>query len=68
LANGEVDKMDEQLGITSLHGKVREIDFTGLKIKLVPLFHPAAIIYNQKLKPLWEKDMQIVKKEVFKEN
>ncbi|VVB80510.1 Uracil DNA glycosylase superfamily protein [uncultured archaeon] len=64
LANGEVDEMDSQPGITSLHGKVRIMEFEGLKIKLIPLFHPAAIIYNQKLKSLWEADMQIVKKEI----
>jgi len=28
------------------------------------LFHPAAIIYNQSLKSEWEKDMEIVKKEI----
>jgi uracil-DNA glycosylase len=64
LSNGDVDKMDKQPGITSLHGKLKEMEFQGLKIKLIPLFHPAAIIYNQKLKPLWEEDMQIVKKEI----
>ncbi len=64
LANGNVDEMDKQPGITSLHGKVKEMDFFGLKIKLIPLFHPAAIIYNQKLKPLWEEDIEIVKKEI----
>ncbi len=64
LANGVVEEMDKQPGITSLHGKVREMVFEGLKIKLIPLFHPAAIIYNQKLKPLWEADMEIVKKEI----
>jgi uracil-DNA glycosylase len=65
LANGDVDKMKEQEGITSIHGDVRRLDFLGLKIKLIPLFHPAAIIYNRKLKPLWEKDMEIVKKVVW---
>lgn len=64
LANGVVEKMDEQQGITSLHGKARDMDFMGLKIKLIPLFHPAAIIYNQKLLPLWNADMEIVKKEI----
>lgn len=68
LANGNVDEMDDQLGITLLHGKVREMDFFGLKIKLIPLFHPAAIIYNQKLKPLWEADMEIVKNEIAKKS
>jgi len=64
LANGEVDKMDEQPGITSIHGKVREMDFLGLKIRLIPLFHPAAIIYNRKLIEHWNADMEIVKKEI----
>ncbi len=64
LANGEVDLMDKQSGITNVHGKTRELDFQGVKFKLIPLFHPAAIIYNQKLLPLWEEDMQIVKEAI----
>jgi len=64
LSNGEVDKMDKQPGITSIHGKVRMMDFLGMKIKLIPLFHPAAIIYNRKLIEHWNKDMEIVKKEI----
>jgi uracil-DNA glycosylase len=40
------------------------IDFYGLKIKLIPLFHPAAIIYNRNLIEMWEKDMEIVKNEI----
>ena len=63
LANGSVDEMKNQPGITQLHGKVKNIEFRGRKIKLIPLFHPAAIIYNQKLLPLWEEDMKIVKGE-----
>mgnify|MGYP001610873748 CR=1 FL=1 len=66
LAGGDVDKMDKQEGITKVHGKVREIDFEGLKIKLIPLFHPAAIIYNRGLLKAWEDDMKIVKKETGK--
>jgi len=64
LANGEADKMDEHPGITQVHGKVRIMDFQGLKVKLIPLFHPAAIIYNRALISEWEKDMEIVKKEI----
>ena len=65
LAGGNVDMMDSQPGITLVHGKVREISFEGMNIKLIPLFHPAAIIYKRELLPLWEKDMEIVKKEIF---
>lgn len=63
LADGDIDKMNSMLGITQVHGKVQIIDFHGLKIRLIPLFHPAAIIYNRKLIDLWEKDMEIVKSE-----
>lgn len=64
LSNGEVDNMDKIEGITQLHGKVKLIEMDGMKIKLIPLFHPAAIIYNRKLINLWEEDMGIVKKEI----
>src|SRR3989344_328094 len=53
LANGVVENMDEQPGITTIHGKVKEMDFLGMKIRLIPLFHPAAIIYNRKLIEHW---------------
>jgi len=64
LAEGDVDLMNKQPGITSVHGKVRLIKMHGVEFKLIPLFHPAAIIYNQSIAPLWEKDMKIVKREV----
>ena len=64
MAGCDVSKMKEQPGITSVHGKIQKIKIDDLEIKLIPLFHPAAIIYNRtKLTPLWEEDMQIVKKE-----
>ena len=64
LAGTNVDLMDKQPGITSVHGKVRMINLNGFSVKLIPLFHPAAIIYNRALLPLWEKDMEIVKSEL----
>jgi DNA polymerase len=64
LAGCNVENMDEQLGITKVHGKVKIIEIDGMKIKLIPLFHPAAIIYKRSLIEDWEKDMEIVKKEI----
>jgi len=65
LARGNIDKMGSQQGITLVHGKVREVEMNGLRFRLVPLFHPAAIIYNrEKLTPLWEADMEVVKREI----
>jgi len=63
LSGGDVDLMKKMPGITSVHGEIKDIEMDGLKFKLIPLFHPAAIIYNRtKLTPLWEEDMEIVKK------
>lgn len=64
LSNCNPEKMKDQQGITSVHGKVRYINLSGMKIKLIPLFHPAAIIYNRSLLGQWEADMEIVKKEI----
>jgi len=58
-------KVDEMPGITQVHGRRKLMEFHGLKIKLIPLFHPAAIIYNRKLIDSWEKDMEIVKSEIL---
>jgi len=67
LALGDVDKMNDMPGITQVHGKVQEIEISSLKIRLIPLFHPAAIIYNRtKLTPLWEADIEVVKRELGK--
>ena len=63
-ADGKIEEMDKIPGITQIHGKIKLMDFHGFKIKLIPLFHPAAIIYNRKLIDLWEEDMEIVKKEI----
>lgn len=63
LSGGDIENMEKQPGITQVHGKIKDIEINGVKVKLIPLFHPAAIIYNRNLLPLWEKDMEIVKKE-----
>jgi len=68
LAKTNVEEMKNQPGITQVHGKVQQIEINELKIKLIPLFHPAAIIYNQSLKTEWEKDMEIVKNEISRSN
>ena len=62
LSLGDVDLMKGQPGISSVHGQVRDCCIDGVSFKLIPLFHPAAIIYNRiKLTPLWEGDMEKVK-------
>ncbi len=64
LSNCNVDDMSNQEGITKVHGKIKIIKLNGKEIKLIPLFHPAAIIYNRSLISEWEKDISIVKSEL----
>jgi len=63
-AKGNIDEMNSMPGITQVHGKIKTIEFNGLTIKLIPLFHPAAMIYNRNLTEFWEKDMEVVKLEI----
>jgi len=66
LAKGDVDLMKKMSGITSVHGKVQDISMNGVSFRLIPLFHPAALIYNRSLIDSWDEDMEIVKKEIRK--
>jgi len=52
---GELDS------IGTLHGKVFETKLGETKIKVVPLYHPAAAIYNQHLLDTLKKDFEILK-------
>jgi uracil-DNA glycosylase len=47
--------------ISVLHGKVFETEVNGEKVKVVPLYHPAAAIYNQELMKVLENDFQVLK-------
>lgn len=62
LAKTHIEEMKNQPRITTVHGKIQNIEIDGIKIKLIPLFHPAAIIYRRHLEPQWLEDMKIVKK------
>ena len=47
--------------ISVLHGKVFETEIAGEKVKILPLYHPAAAIYNQELLKTLEYDFQVLK-------
>lgn len=47
--------------ISSLHGKVFDTKLNETKIKVVPLYHPAAAIYNQHLLGTLKEDFKILK-------
>jgi uracil-DNA glycosylase family 4 len=53
--------LDWELGpISSIHGQVFETEIEGGKVKVLPLYHPAAAIYNQQLMKVLESDFKVV--------
>lgn len=53
-------------GITKIHGKVQEICPFGFPVVTIPMFHPAAALYNLRYKDLLEKDFEALKSELEK--
>lgn len=53
-------------GITKLRGKVYEIKLLGFQISLIPMYHPAAVLYNVRYKDELERDFQLLKSELEK--
>jgi len=58
LAKLSPDGMAKIPGITALHGKPVEIVIDHLRFTVYPLYHPAAILYNPKLRGDLEADVK----------
>lgn len=54
LANFNVEGMKKIEGITQLHGSIKQI----IKYKVMPMYHPAAMLYNPKLRETIKEDFQ----------
>ncbi|MBL8013720.1 MAG: uracil-DNA glycosylase [Candidatus Omnitrophica bacterium] len=61
LSGMTVEKMSLVSGITQIHGKLQEVRFEDLKFHVLPVFHPAAILYRRPLKKTLEEDFQKIK-------
>ena len=61
LAGFDVTGMNKIQGIGRLHGKAINITVDGLSFKVLPVYHPAAILYNRELHAVMEKDFKILK-------
>lgn len=44
--------------IGELHGEILEVGSDHGKIKIIPLYHPAAVFYNRNLEPVLHNDFQ----------
>lgn len=56
LAQFNIPNMKKIVGITQLHGKVSHLNIDGMDFKVIPLYHPAAMLYNPNLRPILEQD------------
>jgi len=54
----------EAAGITELHGRKYEVELLGFKILLIPMYHPAAVLYNPKYRSALERDFQLLRREL----
>jgi uracil-DNA glycosylase family 4 len=61
LAKFDTDGMKQVGGITFLHGKPVDILVDGMTFKVIPLYHPAAILYKPTLRSELEQDFQTMK-------
>jgi DNA polymerase len=56
--------LDGTKGIGQLHGQVFEVKTSYGRVCLVPLYHPAAAIYNQSLLGTLKKDFEVLKSRI----
>lgn len=52
---------DEIKGIGQVHGKIFEAKVSFGRVKIIPLYHPAAAVYNANMKSVLKEDFQILK-------
>jgi uracil-DNA glycosylase len=62
LGGMDVKKMGEVPAISLIHGKIKEAEFEGHCYKVIPLYHPAAVLYQATLKKTLLKDFKVLGK------
>jgi len=50
--------------ITKIHGRAYEANLLGFKVFIIPMYHPAAALYNAKYKDELGRDFQLLKLEL----
>jgi DNA polymerase len=53
--------MNKIPGVSRIHGNIFDKEINGNKVKVVPIYHPAAVLYRPQLWDEFEKDFNIVK-------
>lgn len=61
LGNFSLHKFLPKGKISELHGKAQEIEFQGKKRIIIPLYHPAAVLYKRTLEKILAGDFKTIK-------
>ncbi len=64
LAHFDTSNMRYVEGISKLHGKVEKLTVDGIELTVIPLYHPAAMLYRRQLQPEMEEDFKTVKQHI----
>jgi len=57
---------NDDIKIGKVHGQLMEKKIRDTVYNIFPLYHPAAVIYNRRLKDIYMEDLAILKKELKK--
>lgn len=60
LSNFKPEDMKKIKGIAQLHGKPQKLKFEKIEFTVVPIYHPAAMLYRPKLKDDFEHDFKVM--------
>lgn len=53
-------------GISEFRGRAYAVEFMGLSVAVVPMFHPASVLHNPKYKDYLESDFQLLRSKLKK--
>ncbi|MFW6285649.1 MAG: uracil-DNA glycosylase [Nanoarchaeota archaeon] len=62
LSGFEIEKMIEVDGISKIHGILKNIKFNNSEFIVMPIYHPAAMLYKPQLKEDFQNDFEKIKK------
>ncbi len=63
---GKIGKVFKSL--SNIHGNIYRASILGIRTTLIPTYHPAAIMYNPKIKILLERDFHIIRRVIQQES
>ena len=61
LGEFDLSKMKKIAGVSSIHGNEEIVKLNNIEFKVVPVYHPAATLYNPNLRPDLENDFKKIR-------